>query len=68
MDPVPAGAGGLPPVVHEMLAAPLLQREVRASTEGCEAAHASCQLFPMLCSLNICVCTLHEYLHLHAAR
>jgi p-hydroxybenzoic acid synthase len=28
MEPVPAGADGLPPVVHEMLTAPLLQREV----------------------------------------
>ena len=30
MQPVPAGSCGLPAVVHKMLAAPLLQREVRA--------------------------------------
>jgi p-hydroxybenzoic acid synthase len=39
MEPVPAGTDGLPPVVHAMLAAPLLQREVRASTEGRGSAH-----------------------------
>ena len=42
MEPVPAGTAGLPPVVHEMLAAPLLQREVRESSQGREAVHTGC--------------------------
>jgi chorismate lyase len=44
MEPVPAGADGLPPVVHEMLTAPLLQREVllrHKDAEGRALVHAT---------------------------
>ena len=57
MEPVPAGTGGLPPVVHEMLAAPLLQREVRASPVGREAVHTGCHVSHVV---------MFEHPHLHA--
>ena len=60
MEPVPAGTAGLPPVVHEMLAAPLLQREVRESTQGREAVHTGC-CFILLLPSCCCVLNFHIY-------